>query len=286
MDGGGSLFGTLSGNSKEILHTFSVDLPKKHGRGGQSAARFGRLRLEKRHNYIRKVSEFATQHFISNDLPNVKGLVLAGSGDFKNQLLLADFFDQRLKKVVIKVVDTSYGGENGFNQAIELAQEALINTKFIHEKKVIGKFFDHIARDTGEFCFGINETNNALEMGAVETLIIWEELPYLRCVMKNSSTGENKVVYLKKEQLVDEAHFKDENGDILEIQETQNYVEWLSEKRERRRGSRLELITDKSQDGSQFCVGFGGIGAILRWRIESEKIDVPDDEDDEWGSDF
>jgi hypothetical protein len=32
-----------------------VDLPKKHGRGGQSALRFARLRLEKRHNYVRKV---------------------------------------------------------------------------------------------------------------------------------------------------------------------------------------------------------------------------------------
>jgi peptide subunit release factor 1 (eRF1) len=32
-----------------------VDLPKKHGRGGQSALRFARLRMEKRHNYVRKV---------------------------------------------------------------------------------------------------------------------------------------------------------------------------------------------------------------------------------------
>lgn len=55
MDGNGSLFGTLSGNTREVLHKFTVDLPKKHGRGGQSALRFARLRLEKRHNYVRKV---------------------------------------------------------------------------------------------------------------------------------------------------------------------------------------------------------------------------------------
>ena len=47
MDGNGSLFGVLHGNNKIVLHKFSVELPKKHGRGGQSAARFGRLRLEK-----------------------------------------------------------------------------------------------------------------------------------------------------------------------------------------------------------------------------------------------
>ena len=39
---------------------------------------------------------------------------------------------------MIKIVDVSYGGENGFNQAIELASEALGNVKFIQEKKLIG----------------------------------------------------------------------------------------------------------------------------------------------------
>lgn len=32
MDGNGSLFGTLQGNTREVLHKFTVDLPKKHGR--------------------------------------------------------------------------------------------------------------------------------------------------------------------------------------------------------------------------------------------------------------
>ena len=48
MDGNGCLYGQLAGNHRQILHKFSVDLPKKHGRGGQSALRFARLRLEKR----------------------------------------------------------------------------------------------------------------------------------------------------------------------------------------------------------------------------------------------
>ena len=44
MDGNGALFGTLQGNTRDVLHKFTVDLPKKHGRGGQSALRFARLR--------------------------------------------------------------------------------------------------------------------------------------------------------------------------------------------------------------------------------------------------
>jgi len=68
----------------------------RHGRGGQSALRFARLRMEKRHNYVRKVSELAVQMFITADRPNVSGLVLAGSADFKSELQTSDMFDQRL----------------------------------------------------------------------------------------------------------------------------------------------------------------------------------------------
>jgi peptide chain release factor subunit 1 len=99
-----------------VIHKFTVDLPKKHGRGGQSALRFSRLRDEKRHNYVRKVAELAVQHYITNDKVNVTGLVLAGSADFKTELSQSDMFDQRLVAKVIKIVDVSYGGENGFNQ--------------------------------------------------------------------------------------------------------------------------------------------------------------------------
>lgn len=45
---------------------------------------------------------------------------------------------QRLQAKVLKLVDISYGGENGFNQAIELSAEVLSNVKFIQEKKLIG----------------------------------------------------------------------------------------------------------------------------------------------------
>ena len=116
MDGNGTLFGTVAGNTREVIHKFTVDLPKKHGRGGQSALRFARLRDEKRHNYVRKVAELAVQHYITQDKVNVTGLVLAGSADFKTELSQSDMFDQRLAAKVIKVVDVSYGGENGFNQ--------------------------------------------------------------------------------------------------------------------------------------------------------------------------
>jgi len=73
--------------------------------------------------------------FISNDKANVTGLVLAGSADFKNDLAQSDLLDLRLQAKIIKIVDVSYGGDNGFNQAIELSADSLSNVKFIQGKK-------------------------------------------------------------------------------------------------------------------------------------------------------
>ena len=49
--------------------------------------------MEKRHNYVRKVAEVAVQLFIANDRPNIAGLVMAGSADFKTELSQSDMFD-------------------------------------------------------------------------------------------------------------------------------------------------------------------------------------------------
>jgi len=117
-------------------------------------------------------------------------------------------FDPRLQAKVIKLVDVSYGGENGFNQAIELSAESLSNVKFIQEKKLIGRYFDQISQDTGKYCFGVEDTLRALEMGAVETLICWENLDVQRYTLKNSSTGELKILHLSQEQEKDVTHFQ------------------------------------------------------------------------------
>jgi len=285
MDGNGALFGTLQGNTRDVLHKFTVDLPKKHGRGGQSALRFARLRMEKRHNYVRKVAETAVQLFVSNDKPNISGMILAGSADFKTELSQSDMFDPRLQAKIIKLVDVSYGGENGFNQAIELAAESLANVKFMQEKKLIGKYFDQISQDTGKFCFGIEDTLKALEMGAVETLICWENLDIQRYSLKNHSSGEETILHLTSNQEKDMTHFQDkETGVELELEDNMPLLEWLANNY-KSFGANLEIITDRSQEGSQFVRGFGGVGGMLRYKVDFQALQCDDFDDDEFDLD-
>lgn len=282
MDGNGALFGLLTGNTRSVLHKFSVDLPKKHGRGGQSALRFARLRLEKRHNFVRKVAEIAVTQFIPDGQKvNVTGLILAGSADFKTELYNSELFDQRLKAKVLKTVDVSYGGENGFNQAIDLSAETLGNVKFIQEKKLVQRYFDEISKDTNKYCFGVRDTMLALEQGAVEILIAWEYMEHTRIELENPQTNEKVIKILSKQEMNDMSHFVDQETKLeLETREQEPFVDWLAA-HYKDFGTTLEFITDRSQEGAQFVQGFGGIGGLMRYEVNFEAFEEPE-EDEDW----
>jgi peptide chain release factor subunit 1 len=277
MDGNGFLIGTLCGNTREILTKQTVDLPKKHGRGGQSALRFARLRTEKRHNYVRKVAETAVQCFITNDRCNVAGLIMAGSADFKTELRQSDMFDPRLAVKVIKIVDVSYGGENGFNQAIDMSAEELQGVKFIQEKKLIERYFDEVSMDTGRIVYGVDQTLKALELGAVEILIVWENLDLQRYVILNPATAIRTVLHLTPSEEKKREHFVGldpaTNTEIdLEVIEKSSLLDWFADNY-KNFGASLEFVTDRSQEGSQFVRGFGGIGGILRYKVDIHEDD-------------
>lgn len=133
---------------------------------------------------MRKVAELAVQNFITNDRPNVKGIVMAGSADFKTVISQSDMFDKRLQEVVVATFDVSYGGENGLNQAITQSADALANVRFVEEKKLISNFFEQISLDTGMIVFGVNDTMKALEMSALEKILLWDELEVTRYEIK------------------------------------------------------------------------------------------------------
>ena len=114
----------------------------------------------------------------------------------------------------------------------------------------------------------INDTIKALEMSAIDVLIIWENLEINRYVFKNPNTNEEEILFLDKYQEKDTKNFvESKTGIQFEIVEKNNIVEWIAENY-KQFGVTLEIVSDKTQEGSQFCKGFGGIGGILRWKVE------------------
>ena len=54
-----------------------------------------------------------------------------------------------------------------------------------------------------------------------------------------------------------------ETGVELELEDNMPLLEWLANNY-KSFGATLEIITDRSQEGSQFVRGFGGVGGMLR----------------------
>ena len=151
----------------------------------------------------------------------------------------------------------------------------------------MGKFFDEIAQDTGKYVFGINDTLTCLEMGAVETLVCWEDLAIQRVSLKNSQTEEEHIKYLRPEEIAADGndHVRDADGNDLEVVDTVPLLEWIAEEY-KKFGCVLEIISDKSQEGNQFCRGFGGVGGLLRYQVDLAAFEVAADADsDAWDSD-
>ena len=110
-------------------------------------------------------------------------------------------------------------------------------------------------------------------MGAVEILIVFEKLDIMRHVLKHPNSNEEKILYLNPEQEKDITNLYTEGGIELELIEKIELVEWFTEKY-KEFGTTLEFITDKGhQEGTQFIRGFGGLGGILRYKVDFVESD-------------
>lgn len=268
-DGNGALFGTLRGNLKTTLESFTVDLPRKHGRGGQSSNRFERIRTEKRHNFLREVAEATIDNFITNNMPNVKCLVIAGSAEIKNDLLKSDLFDKRLRSIQIEVVDIMYGGELGFQEAIEKASGFLSGVRLVDEKKVLKGYFNEINKSSNLWVSGVKETTTFLLSKLIKNLIVFENIDLFAVTLKN----DPEVKFLSTKDL--------EEIPNSEIEEERQFIDWLiDEERYKTYVDSMEFVSDSSSEGTQFVRGFGGIGGILRYGLEKEDFFEKEEEID------
>jgi len=270
IDGHSASFHTLTGDNRQSLFKLDVDLPKKHGRGGQSKNRFARIREEKRGWYTSKIAALVVQYFIdpATSLPLVQGLVIAGLANLKDDVHKK--LDPRLSKIVVGVVDVQYGGDCGFHQAITLTQGNLSDLKIVQEQQILSRFFEEIARD-GTYCFGIEDTMYALTSGLVETLILWKDLSHIRCEMTRGE--EKKVVFYSPDLKPEESDWTIVSCDPL--------LDWILD-HFKEYGASIQLFSDQTSIGSQFVKGFGGLGGFLRYGADLPSVTVEPEEEDEY----
>ena len=100
-----------------------------------------------------------------------------------------------------------------------------------------------------------------------------------------SFSSEEITIHANKEQAKNREKFIDKSTgvEMEQVTEPQSLLEWFADKY-KDFGANLEFVTNRSQEGAQFVKGFGGIGGLLRYKVDLETLTI-DEDDEEFYSD-
>lgn len=156
-----------------LLKTHS-EVPGKFKAGGQSAARFARIREGAAKDHFKKVAEHMKDQFFKN--PNLKGIIVGGPGPTKYDFVEGGYITTELKNKIIAIRDLSYTEEFGLQELVDKSQDVLAKEEIAAEKEAMMKFFDTLAKQPGKASYGEKEVFENLKNGVVDILLLSEEL--------------------------------------------------------------------------------------------------------------
>ncbi len=173
MDKNDAAIAVLKGKSVKILAKLSSLIPGKFRAGGQSAARFSRVRDNLTKQWLIEVSEKINETL--GNIENLKGIIVGGPSQMKEAMLKEDRLMPKLKDKIIAVIDQGYAGVEGIKELVNKSQEVLENEEIFQEKKILNEFFTRLSKDD-KVAYGVKEVIEAIKMGAVEKVILSESL--------------------------------------------------------------------------------------------------------------
>ncbi len=185
--------GLLKGKRIEVIKNIKSIVPGKFRAGGQSAARFERVREGLARDFYKQVAAL-----VKEQLSSVKGILLGGPGPTKNEFY--ELLPTEVKQKIIAVVDTGYSDEYGLKELVERAGDVLKETEIMAEKEILREFFAAIAKNQ-PVAYGVEEVRKKLLEGAVEKLLLSEGLPReLRKSLEEAAAQVNaEVIYISTE---------------------------------------------------------------------------------------
>ena len=265
-----SAFGYLSGNHVEIVREFTSGIHGKHRAGGQSQKRFERLIEEGEKRFYRKISDEISKLFL--DMEDLSGIFIGGPGPSKEKFVNDESLDYRLRDKILDVVDIGYSGTEGIRALIEKVKDKIENVKYIREKQVMNLFLREISNDSGLAAYGLDEVQKALNYGAVDILILSEKLDshHLKLKCSNCGYNENRTARLsdlyKIEASIQEESCPKCSSNTYNLIEKNTIIEELGEIAEST-GTDVEILSTETEEGETLYRSFGGIVAILRYKI-------------------
>ncbi len=262
IDRSEATIGYLHGKRIVPLKNMQSLVPSKHGRGGQSARRFERLIEIAAHEYYKKVADIANESFLAQKV--LKGILIGGPGPTKDFFVKSEYLHYELQKKIVDTFDTGYTDEYGLKELVEKAREALKDIDLMREKDIMNRLFEEIRRpDGGLSIYGEEQVKNALMIGAVDTLIISEDLRRVRLKLTCPSCG-NKQEALAKDSTEEVKCGK--CGTVMKVDEVDDLVGEMHKMADQN-NTKVEFISGESEEGGLLMKAFGGVAGILRFRL-------------------
>lgn len=160
----------LKGKTIIPLTHAKSNVPGKTRAGGQSAARYMRLREDAAKDFYKKVASMMKDQFL--DMKDLKGIIVGGPGPTKYEFAEGGFITNEVKKKIIGIKDLSYTGQFGLEELLEKSEDLLASEDVVAEKKIMQEFFNKLAKSEGSVSYGIDQVMKVLKMGAVDKLLL------------------------------------------------------------------------------------------------------------------
>jgi peptide chain release factor subunit 1 len=199
-------------------------------------------------------------------------MIVAGPGPIKYDFLKGNFLHYQLKEKVISTIDTAYVGRQGVKEVVERAPDIMRKVRYVEETKLMQGFLYEIGHDTGLSTYGENEVRRVLKMGAVKVLLLSEDLDIVRVNVECTACNYSRLETIKtkslggfRQNLGSQTCLKCRSPSLIADQTTE-VVEELAEKAANA-NAETEIITTDTEEGQMLLNAFGGIAAVLRFKV-------------------
>ncbi|WP_415378982.1 Vms1/Ankzf1 family peptidyl-tRNA hydrolase [Halosimplex sp. TS25] len=195
VERGGAVLGRLDGDAVALVESIESAVMGKTRAGGQSAQRFARERERQKEAFFEEVAAEAERAFIADagatdggaagdatddadtDALAVDGLLVGGTAVTVDDFLEGDNLDYRLDEAIVGGhYAVEYAGEQGLHQLVDRASDDLEAAAERPAREALDDFFDALGADE-PVVYGPEETAEALDYGAVETMLCSAALP-------------------------------------------------------------------------------------------------------------
>jgi peptide chain release factor subunit 1 len=267
-------WGFLRGNRIEPIGGVTSTVPGKQRKGGQSSARFQRLREIAINEFYTKIGERSSAIFLAEKdfFERFKGVLIGGPSPTKEEFEAGRYLHHEIQKRIIGLFDVAYTNEDGLSELVDSAKDALKGQEVVKEKEVMERFLKELVKDVGLASYGEESVRKNLELGSVDVLLLSARLRKSRVKITCQSCGhsEERTIALDPGKTVSDilVHTCRICTAPLIVESEVDIVEELTNLADQS-SARVEIISDDFEEGAILYNAFGGIAAILRYRTGS-----------------